>query len=167
MLPTAGVVDLRSLCECGRPHHGGSSLLQLGGNAAKTARCNENVLALREHSFRQTSAPNLDSSSLRHKIQRAATRRLFFHSSCRAPIGPHRLGDSQIHAALLAGVDFRWLRQGAHLALLADVDFSVQIDGQRMILRAGGSAFAPRGTAHADGSTRAGAVHTRWLSTIL
>ena len=59
--------------------------------------------------LRQTSTPHLAASAVQHKIQRTATRRLFFRSSRGAPIGLHGLGDSQTHAALLVDCDLRWL----------------------------------------------------------
>jgi hypothetical protein len=60
------------------------------------------------------SHPYLAASALQHKIQRTSTRRLFFRSGRRAPIGLHGLGDSQTHAALLsprAGPKAEWDRQ--------------------------------------------------------
>ena len=44
-----------------------------------------------------------------HKIQRAPTRSLLFRSGRRVLFGSYRLGDSQAHAAALAGCAFRGL----------------------------------------------------------
>jgi len=55
--------------------------------------------AIHRRSCRQTNASQLAASALQHEIQRTSASRLFFRSGRRAPIGLHRLGDSQTHAA--------------------------------------------------------------------
>src|SRR5215472_9215664 len=73
------------------------------------ARCAEDDSLLHWPPTCQTNTPHLVASALQYKIQRTSTRRLFLRSGLRAPIGLHRLGDSQTHAASLVDGDLRWL----------------------------------------------------------
>ena len=62
------------------------------------------------------------ASRFQHKVQRAPARSILLRSSGRFAFDRYRLGDSQAHAAPLAGSAFWKVQHGARLALLADVD---------------------------------------------
>jgi len=57
--------------------------------------------------FAKINAPQMAASPFQHKVQRAPTRSILLCSGRRVPFGRYGVGDSQAHAAPLAGCNFR------------------------------------------------------------